>query len=134
MQVAAVHFDFVAFDQQICIHQHRLQIFDAEFSGDGAHATEAADLAHHFVEDRGDDATVNEPDAALVFRAEAEGAADLVRGVVLFERKLHAACVCAAAAEADVFRIGFEQHRRSNFTATKSRSLTSFGMTALKSY
>ncbi len=73
MQVAAVHFDFVAFDQQICIHRNWLQIFDAKFGGDGAHATEAADFAHHFIEHRGDDAAVDEPDAALVFRAEAEG-------------------------------------------------------------
>ena len=72
---------------------------------------EAAHLAHHFIEQRGDDPAVNESRAALVFRAEPKCATNAPRRVVLLERELHAARVCAAAAKAGVRLVRLQQHR-----------------------
>ena len=74
---------------------------------------EAADLGHDFVEKHGDDAAMNHSAAALIRRADAEAAANAPGGIVLLERQLHAALVRAAATEAMVRRIGFEQHSAS---------------------
>src|ERR1700721_426950 len=108
MQIAAVFFDFMRFDDQILVYRNWADVFDCELGGDGANAAEAIDFAHGLVENEGDDAAVDESATALIFGSEFECAADSARGVVLLVRQLHAARVCAAAAEAGVGRVGCE--------------------------
>jgi hypothetical protein len=105
---AAFVFGFARFDYQIFVDRNWTNVFDCKFGGDGANVLEAIHLAHCFVENEGNDAAVDEAASALIVGADAERAADALRGIVLFEGEQHAARVCGAAAEAGVCGIGCE--------------------------
>jgi len=75
----------------------------------------AAGLAHDFIEQQGDDSAVEKSGTALVFIAELKTSDDTLACVILFERKLHAARVCATAAKAPVFGLGIKFHLAPGF-------------------
>ena len=99
MQIPSGFFDFICFDQQRRIHRYGLQIFNIQLRSHRAHSAKAADLTHRFVENGGDNSAVNEPGAALIFRAQLERSANALGAVVLLECELHSASVRAAAAK-----------------------------------
>ena len=58
---------------------------------------------------RGDNSAVNKSRATLVIRADLKRTADALSAIILLERKLHAASVCAAATKTVILRIWFQQ-------------------------
>src|ERR1700732_430083 len=106
MQISSGLFDFVTLDHQVCVNQYGLQVLHIELCGYRTHAAKTVDLAHHFIENGGDNPAVYEAGATLIFRAEPKGSANALGLVVLLKRKLHAAGIRAAAAEANISRIG----------------------------
>jgi hypothetical protein len=110
MQISSGLFNFIALDHQVCVNQYGLQVFHGKFRGYRSHAAKTVDLAHHFIENGGDNSAVDEAGAALIFRAKPESSANAPGGVVLLKRKVHSAGVRGAAAEANISRIGLKKH------------------------
>src|SRR6195256_2598716 len=100
-----------SFDDDFLVGTDRLQILHAQVRRDGVFGMKPARFAHDFVQQHCDDSAVKKSRAALVFIAKLKTPNDALAGVILFEGKLHAARVCAAAAEASVSRFGVESHR-----------------------
>src|SRR5882672_5107539 len=100
-----------SFNDNVLVGADRLQIFHAQLRRDGVFAMKPACLAHDFVQQDSDDSAVKKSRAALVFIAKLKTPDDALTRVVLLEGQLHAARVCAAAAEASISRFGVESHR-----------------------
>src|SRR5258706_13481603 len=100
-----------SFDDNLLVGADRLEIFHAQVRRDGVFGMKPARLAHDFVQQHSDDSAVKKSRAALVFIAKLKTPDDALARVVLLEGQLHAARVCAAAAEASVSRFGVESHR-----------------------
>src|ERR1700704_6336245 len=100
-----------SFDDNLLVGADRLEIFHAQGRRDGVFGMKPAPLAHDFVQQHCDDSAVKKSRAALVFIAKLKTPDDALARVILFEGQLHAARVCAAAAEASVSRFGVESHR-----------------------
>src|SRR5208337_2809837 len=91
-----------AFGENFLVDGDGLAVLDGHFGGDGALAGDFGELAHSFIEDDGDDATVREASATGIIGAESEAAAGAVRVEIQFERQLHASFIGGATTEAAV--------------------------------
>src|SRR6202049_4530189 len=111
IQLAALPASGETLDEDLLVHANGLQIFDGKLGGDGAHAAEAADLAHRFIEHGGDDAAVEEPAAALEIRGDAESSDDTLARLITVEGEMHAAGVRGAAAKAGIGVAGLDHLR-----------------------
>src|SRR5579863_9951781 len=88
--------------------RNRFAVFDIQLGGDGTLFAEFGKLAHHFVQQNGDDAAVRESCAAGVARAKNKFSAGATRGLIQLECQLHAGIIGAATAKAVVGGIRFE--------------------------
>ena len=110
IQLTAITARHKSLDNDLLVYTDRPKVLDAEVCRDGVFRMEPACLAHDFVQQHGDDSAVKKSGAALVFIAELKTSNDALVCVILFERKLHPARVCAAAPKASVSRFGINSH------------------------
>jgi hypothetical protein len=99
------------FDEDLLVDADGLEELDRELGGDRAYITETGDLAHHLIEDGGDDATVQKSAAALEIGSDPEAADDALASFVAVKGKVHAAGIGVAAAEAGIGVVSFSHLR-----------------------
>src|SRR5882724_1893979 len=107
-QIATALRRLECFDGDFLVHADGLDEVDIHLRGDRAGVAEAADLAHRFIEQHGDDSAMQISAAALIARSQREFADDAAVHIVLLERQQHAVVVVSAATEALVFRVRIE--------------------------
>src|ERR1700682_694586 len=104
-EVATLLFCFPAFDNDFSLYTDGLQILHVKFRGYGANFSKAANFPHGFIEQSSNDPTVRHSSAALVAFSQDESPNNLAPQIVLLERQLHSAFVCAAASKASILGI-----------------------------
>jgi hypothetical protein len=98
-------------DHNLLVHTDGLEVFHAQIRRDYVFPVKPGRLAHGFVEQHGDDPAMEKAPTALILITELKPTDDALARVILFECKLHATGICAAAAKARVLRFGIKSHR-----------------------
>jgi hypothetical protein len=110
IQLTAIAARDKSLDDNFLAHPDWALIFDVQVGGNGDLCMKTCRLAHDFVQQQRNDPAMHEARTALVLLAEAKTADDPLARVILFERKLHAPRVRAAASEAHVIWFGIKSH------------------------
>ena len=76
IQLTAITARDKSLDDDFLVHADRAEILDAQVGGNGVFSVKSGCLAHHFIEQQGDNATVNETRSSLIFVAETKVADD----------------------------------------------------------
>src|SRR5260370_14677776 len=106
--VSSLLFFLPAFDENFLIDRNGLAIGDGHLRGDGALTGQLGELAHSFIENDGDDATVSKTTTASIIQAQRKFAAGSAIVEIEFERQLHARRIGGAATATAVRGIGTE--------------------------
>src|SRR5262252_670374 len=94
---------------------HRLAVFDAQLRGDGSFFRQFGNLAHHFIQQHGNHAAVDEARSARIARPENKFPTRSPRTSIDLERQLHPKTVGAAATKTIVRRIRCQNQFFSHF-------------------
>src|SRR5262249_8182810 len=97
------------------IGRHRLAVFDTQLRGDGTFFRQFGNLAHHFIQQHGDHAAVDEARSARIARPENKFPTRSPRIPIDLERQLHPRTVGAAATKTIVRRIRCQNQFFSHF-------------------
>src|SRR5579884_714873 len=102
---ASAHAQLPTFDSQRFAQRNRLQILDLNVFGQRDHLADLVHLAHGFVKNGGDDATVRVSGRSGVALAETEATDEALPCLVVGKLQVHAVGIAVATSEAEIFRL-----------------------------
>src|ERR1700688_4384007 len=88
-QVSSLLLRLPAFYDDLILHVDRLQILHVQLRGHRAHLAKPANLAHHFIQQRGNNSAMGHSAAALIPFAQNKPSDNAALPVVLLKRQLH---------------------------------------------
>src|SRR5579884_1855319 len=102
---ASPHAHLPTFDSQRFAERNRLQVPDFNVFGERDHLPDLVHLAHRFVKNGGDDATVRVSGRPGVALAETEATDEALPCFVVGKLQVHAVGIAVATGEAEIFRL-----------------------------